>query len=135
MVNNILDKCQKLISLKLTVRATVIALKLQISFCRTHDKATVNALTCASEIKYSNSRFNQHKQLNLNKFNCFMLVGLKYSNSCFGFSCLLDSLFTVIVAVFLWFADAKTDSIVVCCNGHKRLLSVVAFGTEKGTVR
>ena len=69
MVNNILDKCQKLICLKLTVRATVIALKLQISFARTHDKTKVNALTCASEIKYSNSRFHQHKQLNWIKFN------------------------------------------------------------------
>jgi len=34
IVTVISNKCQKLISLKLTVRATVIAKKLQISFCQ-----------------------------------------------------------------------------------------------------
>jgi len=59
--NNIIYKCQKLISLKLTVRATVVALKLQISFCHmTHDKTKVNALMCASEMVF--------------KFTSFMLV-------------------------------------------------------------
>ena len=43
---------KQLISLKLSVRATVIALKLQIGyhFARTHDKTKVNVLTAASEI-------------------------------------------------------------------------------------
>jgi len=37
---------------KLTVRATVIALKLQISFCQDYDKTKVNALTAASEMVF-----------------------------------------------------------------------------------
>jgi len=43
----------KLISLKLTVRTTFRALKLQISFARTHDKTQMNAITCTKS--YSNS--------------------------------------------------------------------------------
>jgi len=46
------NKCLKLISLKLTVRATVIALKLQIYFARTHDNTKVNGLTSASEMLF-----------------------------------------------------------------------------------
>jgi len=50
-----------LVSLKLTVRATFTALKLQISFVRTHDKTQMNAHT--GEIKFSDIelfQFNQH---------------------------------------------------------------------------
>jgi len=35
---------------KIHCKATVIALKLQISFARTHDKTKVNVLTSANEI-------------------------------------------------------------------------------------
>jgi len=51
-------------SLKITVRATVIALKMQISFCQDHDKTKVNALNICKQntvfILGEMSCFNQH---------------------------------------------------------------------------
>ena len=72
------DKCLKLISLKLSVRATVIviAIKLQYHFARTHDKTKVNVLTAASEMvfKFIEMHYIWLKQLISTKFNSLSLL-------------------------------------------------------------